>query len=152
MENETIQTTTVTYGGFWRRVLAYLLDGFVITILTSIVIGLSGTSPEVWKSGYMASQDFFYFMHNAPLSYGVMWLYYALMESSKYQATLGKMATEMIVTKEDGSKITFKDATVRFFSKILSCIILGIGFLMIIWNKKKQGLHDKLAGTIVVRK
>lgn len=79
------------------------------------------------------------------------WLYFALMESSKYQATLGKMALSMKVTDESGKRISFGRATGRHFAKFLSTIIILIGYLMIVWNKKKQGLHDKLAHTLVVK-
>jgi uncharacterized RDD family membrane protein YckC len=79
------------------------------------------------------------------------WLYYALMESSKNQATVGKLALGLKVTDEKGKRISFGRASGRFFAKILSSIILGIGFLMIAFTEKKQGLHDEIAGCLVVK-
>jgi uncharacterized RDD family membrane protein YckC len=78
-------------------------------------------------------------------------LYAALMESSSKQATLGKMALGVRVTDLDGNRIGFGKATGRHFAKILSALILGIGFLMVAFTQRKQGLHDMLAGTLVMR-
>ncbi|MBM4406123.1 MAG: RDD family protein [Chloroflexi bacterium] len=78
------------------------------------------------------------------------WLYYALMESSPRKATLGKMALGIAVTDYDGKQITFAKATGRYFGKLISVVILLIGYLMVAWTEKKQGLHDIMAGTLVV--
>ncbi len=80
------------------------------------------------------------------------WLYYSLLESSAWQATLGKKALGLEVTDLDGNRISFGRATGRFFAKIISSIILGIGYLMAGFTEKKQALHDILAGTLVIRK
>src|SRR5208282_6521696 len=79
------------------------------------------------------------------------WLYEALMESSSYQATLGKMIFGMKVTDLYGNRISFGRATGRHFAKILSGMILCIGFIMVGLTERKQGLHDLLAGTLVRR-
>jgi uncharacterized RDD family membrane protein YckC len=80
------------------------------------------------------------------------WLYYAFFEASEFQATPGKMALGLIVTDEEGVRIGFGRATGRYFGKILSGLILYIGFMMAGWTQKKQALHDILAKTLVVRK
>jgi len=87
-----------------------------------------------------------------PLIIVGQWLYYALMESSSRQGTLGKMALRIIVTDLDGKRISFGKASGRYFGKIISGIILYIGFIMIAFTEKKQGLHDMLASTLVVMK
>jgi uncharacterized RDD family membrane protein YckC len=79
------------------------------------------------------------------------WLYEAFMESSSYQATLGKMICGMKVTDLNGSRISFERATGRHFAKWLSAIILCIGYIMVGLTERKQGLHDLLAGTLVQR-
>jgi uncharacterized RDD family membrane protein YckC len=79
------------------------------------------------------------------------WAYYALMESSSMQATLGKKALGMIVTDLEGRRVSLGKATGRFFGKILSGLILGIGYIMIGFTERKQGLHDMLAGTLVYK-
>jgi uncharacterized RDD family membrane protein YckC len=80
------------------------------------------------------------------------WLYFALMESSTWQATLGKKALGLEVTDLEGKRIGFGRASGRFFGKILSVLILWIGFIMAGFTEKKQALHDMLAGTLVIRK
>jgi uncharacterized RDD family membrane protein YckC len=82
----------------------------------------------------------------------IEWLYFAGMESSAGQATLGKRALGIKVTDMSGNRITFGKATGRFFGKILSSLILLIGFLMAAFTQKKQALHDLLAGTLVVNR
>ena len=80
------------------------------------------------------------------------WLYFAVMESSTSQGTVGKMALGIKVTDTEGNKISFLRATGRHFGKIISSIILGIGYIMIAFTQKKQGLHDMLAECLVVNK
>jgi uncharacterized RDD family membrane protein YckC len=80
------------------------------------------------------------------------WLYYALLESSAWQATLGKKALGLEVTDMEGRRISFGRATGRFFAKIISALILWIGFIMAGFTEKKQALHDMIAGTLVIRK
>jgi uncharacterized RDD family membrane protein YckC len=79
------------------------------------------------------------------------WIYEAGMESSSKQATLGKMALGLKVTDEYGKRIGFARASARFFSKILSRMILMIGYIMVGFTARKQGLHDMIAGTLVMR-
>jgi uncharacterized RDD family membrane protein YckC len=72
------------------------------------------------------------------------------MESSSYQATLGKQALRLRVTGVDGEPVSFGRGSGRFFGKILSSILL-IGYLMAAFTAKKQALHDKMAGCVVIR-
>ncbi len=165
----------VTYAGFWKRFLAIIIDGIVISVIQSILFfplylffGLSFfpfMNPEKFESNFSAvsvsqtSDDFstavaitaiggIFFI--ALISTALQWLYFALMESSSKQATLGKMALGIKVTDLDGNGISFGRATGRYFGKILSGMILYIGFLMAGWTQKKQALHDLLAGCLVV--
>jgi uncharacterized RDD family membrane protein YckC len=134
---------TSMYAGFWRRVVALILDGFVVGIVTvpiSLALGAGdGTSSTTYSP------------EASSISTAISWLYYALMESSAKQATLGKLAMGIMVTDLDGRRVGFGKATGRYFAKILSALILGIGFLMAAFTERKQGLHDILAGTLVVR-
>jgi uncharacterized RDD family membrane protein YckC len=83
----------------------------------------------------------------------LQWLYYAWMESSEHQATLGKMALGLIVTDLDDRRVSFARATGRFFAKIISGLIpLAIGYIMAGFTEKKQALHDMIASTLVLRK
>jgi uncharacterized RDD family membrane protein YckC len=141
------------YGGFWIRVVAYIIDAIVLTIATipiALIFGISmmaGLDPTAVPDDATAGGNL---LANL-LSVVLGWLYYAMMESSAMQATLGKKALGMIVTDESGQRIGFGRATGRYFAKILSALILLIGFIMVAFTERKQGLHDKLAGTLVVR-
>src|SRR5690242_4773477 len=80
-----------------------------------------------------------------------LWLYEAFLLSSPYQATLRKMIFGMKVTDLYGNRISFALATGRHFAKWLSGMLLGIGYIMVGFTGRKQGLHDMLAGTLVRR-
>lgn len=137
---------TSMYAGFWRRVVAAILDGLVVSIVTvPLTLALGGGDDIGSGSGMYSSPA------ASSISIVLGWLYAALMESSSKQATLGKMAMGIIVTDLAGRRIGFGKATGRHFAKILSALILGIGFLMVAFTQRKQGLHDILAGTLVVK-
>jgi uncharacterized RDD family membrane protein YckC len=78
------------------------------------------------------------------------WLYEALMTSSSWQATLGKRAMDMMVTDMEGRRISFGRATGRYFAKWVSTLTCGIGFVIVAFTEKKQGLHDMIANTVVI--
>jgi len=81
----------------------------------------------------------------------IWWAYTAGLTSSNLQATLGKKILGLKVVDLNGNRISFGQATGRFFASILSGLILGIGYLMVAFNPKKQGLHDQIAGTFVIK-
>ena len=80
----------------------------------------------------------------------VGWLCYTILESSKLQATIGKMALGLVVTDLAGNRISFGRANGRYFSKLLSAIPLGFGFIMAGTTAQKQGLHDKISNCLVM--
>ena len=138
------------YAGFWRRGTAMAIDGVIMGIVQMVVmmvfIGgfmVGGASEDAMGGGVLVANL---------LIFVAAWLYFALMESSAKQATLGKMMIGVIVTDVDGNRISFGRATARFFGKIVSWIILMIGYLMAAFTKRKQALHDIMAGCLVVRK
>jgi uncharacterized RDD family membrane protein YckC len=130
------------YAEFWKRVVATVID----TLVFLPMIGYVGREPTVdpHVSGTMAILAVFFMV--------LMWLYYAGMESSASQATIGKMLMGIKVTDMEGNRIGFARASGRFFGKFLSKIILYIGFIMAAFTAQKQGLHDILAKTLVLTK
>mgnify|MGYP002788531953 FL=1 len=132
------------YAGFWLRFAAYLID-FVIMLIANIVVyavfGLSFLEAA-------AAPDF-----NAGdlVNFVVGIAYFAGFEASTMQGTPGKRALGMIVTDFQGNRISFLRALGRYFAKIPSAIILGIGFIMVAFTERKQGLHDMIASTLVLR-
>lgn len=158
----------MSYAGFWKRFAAYCIDAIILGVAAWLlllpILGLIGLgmadSMESMQSGEMSEEatqgmvaTFIgaYFSFLAVLTIA-SWLYFALMESSAKQATLGKMALSIIVTDVNGNRLTFGRATGRYFGKIISGLILYIGFLMVAFTEKKQGLHDMIAGSLVVNK
>jgi uncharacterized RDD family membrane protein YckC len=121
------------YAGFWLRFVAWLIDVPILAVMSTVIAVLTLGIGSL---------------------FGIIigWLYHALMESSSNQASLGKMALGLKVTDLNGNRISFGRATGRSFGRLLSGLILGVGFLMIAFTEKKQGLHDMIAGTLVVKK
>ena len=139
---QTVTGTTI-YAGFWRRVAAVLLDGLILGIIeVPITLLLVGADAYSEPTRVRPTSGLFT---------AIGWLYFALMESSPKQATVGKMSLGIVVTDLDGRRVTFGRATGRYFAKFLSLLILGIGFLMVAFTERKQGLHDILAKTLVVK-
>jgi uncharacterized RDD family membrane protein YckC len=147
----------VQYAGFWMRFAALLIDRFVLAI-PGVAIAAGFIVQLVMR--YQNVEDFelgdiWTIVRTvatlAGLIFLLQWLYFALMESSTKQATLGKILLGIKVTDMNGQRISFARASGRFFGKILSGLILSIGFMMAGFTEKKQALHDMLAGTLVVR-
>jgi uncharacterized RDD family membrane protein YckC len=141
---EVIIDSNVNYAGFWIRVGAAFIDALLVialqVVFAIIIIGtpnimLAGTSILLTLVNYIAG-----------------FLYQTLMDSSKYQGTLGKMAVGIKITGLNGERISYGKAVGRYFAKLLASIIFGIGLLMVAFDKKKQGLHDKMVKTYVVEK
>ena len=129
------------YAGFWRRFAAALLDLMIVivpVILLGIVVALV-TGP---RSTATLVADL--------CALAAFWLYFAIMESSGRQATLGKLAFGMRVTGLRGERISFTQATSRFFAKIFSALSLGVGFLIVAVTRRKQALHDMISSSLVV--
>jgi len=137
------------YAGFWRRFAAVIIDGIIFLVFISIISAVlispfsRRTSPNA-ATGAALLLNFIILISS--------WLYYTLLESSSKQATVGKMALGIIVTDLYGNRISFGRANGRYWSKILSTLILYIGFIMAGFTEKKQALHDTIASCLVVRK
>jgi len=146
----------VQYAGFWKRLAAALIDGVLLTIayfVAAFTLGfvygaVTGGGDDEMSDAAASILAYVAWAATAILG----WLYYALMESSAKQATLGKMALGIVVTDAQGRRVSFTRATGRYFGKIISCIILYIGFIMIAFTERKQGLHDIMADCLVVVK
>ena len=140
----------VEYAGFWKRFAAYILDMIIVGSVAWVVSFVIGFIIGLMFAGSFESELLILLL--VPVILILDWLYFALMESSSKQATLGKQALRIIVTDLEGRRISFGRATGRFFSKFFSIIIIYIGFIMVAFTGKKQGLHDMIAGTLVIAK
>ncbi|NGX38424.1 MAG: hypothetical protein K1000chlam2_01597 [Chlamydiae bacterium] len=138
----------MTYSSLFRRLAAFAIDCIVligIFMLGGLILGIS-----LFAAPFLALPmlGFWYFGGLLFLA----WFYYAGFESSRWQATIGKKMLGLKVVNLKGNRIGFWRATVRYFSKLLSRLILMFGFLMIFFTKKKQALHDKIARTLIIHR
>ncbi len=152
------------FAGFWLRFVAHMIDKLVLSIpsvfLAVIAVISLFTNVESMEDLEDLERiedlsELIPFLATilviAMVGVLVDWLYRALMESSSWQATLGKRALGIKVTDMNGHRISFLRASGRHFGKILSGLMLSIGFIMAGFTPKKQALHDMIAGTLVVR-
>lgn len=86
------------------------------------------------------------------LSMVVVWLYFAVFESSSRRGTPGKMLVRIVVTDSDGNRVSFIRAASRNLFKLLSFLTLLVGYAMVEFTEKKQALHDTVAGCLVTKK
>jgi uncharacterized RDD family membrane protein YckC len=145
------------YAGFWRRFVAWIIDSlvfsplFLIFLATTGMFGvIGGTNRDL--EGMATAMFGLGILALSLVAFAASWLYYTLMESSRRQATLGKMALGIIVTDLNGNRISFARANGRFFGKWVSGMIMNIGYLMAAFTEKKQALHDMLASCLVILK
>jgi uncharacterized RDD family membrane protein YckC len=118
-----------------------------VSLIIGVATGLAGRAVTMPNVGVQLVS----FLITFAFSTLANWIYEAALESSSYQATLGKMALGLKVTDLEGRRISFARATGRHFAKILSGLMFFIGFIMAGFTQRKQALHDMIAGTLVVR-
>lgn len=169
-----------TYAGFGKRYAAHMIDYVILTffcypLYSQIMRDVGrmrkflprikgrhyrtlfgeeeggGDFQSLWGGGDTTTMFFtnFFFMVTLAL---VAWCYCAGMESSPLKATLGKKLLGLEVTDEEGNRVSFLKATGRHFGKILSGMILYIGYLAMLGNDKKQTWHDSMSGCVVKEK
>lgn len=118
------------YASFLTRLFSYGIDLAIYLFIYSIVDDNTG------------SMGLFLFL---------LWTGYVVWMNGTYGATIGKMVMKLKIVKESGKKITYQDALVREIASYLSLLVLFMGYLNILWSKKKQAWHDIIAKTVVVK-
>jgi uncharacterized RDD family membrane protein YckC len=154
----------LVYAGFWLRFVAYIIDSVIVSVFAGIIIVIlifatgfgavlrnlpDNPNPDaIWQATFVVTL--------IALCIGAflgVWLYYACMESSRHQGTLGKMALGIIVTDMQLRPVSFGRASGRFFAKIITGLIpLCIGYIMAGFTAQKQALHDMIASCLVMRR
>ncbi|GIO86809.1 RDD family protein [Paenibacillus faecis] len=136
------------YDVFWRRYWAWAVDklvagigGILLSLLFFSPGRLFAESPDTAAAGVPML-----------LTLVSQCLYFSLMESSKYQATLGKMLLGIVVVNRNYERLTYGKALVRYLGRLLSALTFGIGYIMAAFTKNKQALHDLVADTYVLNK
>ena len=130
-------------GGILPRLLALIIDASLVNVAAHVVAGVLGSAAS-----------------DPAVAQGLMWLvfpivgllYFAFMESSPSQATVGKRALAVYVVGADGARLTFKRAAGRYVAKYASSTLFGIGFLMAALSGRRLTLHDRLAATRVCKR
>lgn len=154
------------YAGFWLRLVALIIDVLIIAFLESIIfipllvaLGFSffGSASELDMEdsgnivglilGIVAVAGAYWILATT-----IQILYFSFMESSKNQATIGKMAVGIKVTDMNGDRLDFTKAFLRNLCKLISNFTMAIGYIMAGFTEKRQALHDLIAGALVVKK
>ena len=154
-EGLVVQGHSIVYAGFWKRVAAVIIDGFVtsfamwaLMIPMFIVLGAGIGELATINDGTNVLLTVLYYL----MSIAIPLFYMAWMHSSSSQATLGKMAVGIKVVRTDGERISFLRAFGRYFAYMLSSMLLMIGLIMAAFTERKQALHDLMCDTLVVDK
>ncbi len=144
---QTTGAYAVEYAGFWRRFAAFFIDAIILSMVIRILFPFQGLN--FWNI-----QNAWYFVPLIAISNLVSMLItvaYSVIFWAWRGQTLGKMVMNIKVLRGDGSNITIGYALLRFLGYIVCFLMLGIGFLWIAFDSRKQGIHDKIADTVVVK-
>ena len=137
------------YAGFWLRLVSSIADGGILLIwvwILSLVFGVSITSPS------HTGDDFTIFRLFELTAIFTAWIYFAVMESSFIQATIGKLFMGIYVTDMDGDRLAFNRATIRYWLKYVTIFTFLVGFIMSAFTKKKQTVHDMIVKSLVLKR
>jgi uncharacterized RDD family membrane protein YckC len=153
------------FAGFWLRLVAAFIDGLVLLLPIALLGALlfAGTLPRIMRDrgnrALLVATIVPHVLTFLLLIIAGTWLYWALLESSSWQATLGKRALGLYVTDLEGRRATFGKASGRFFAGrglgsipylgglyfLIDCICAGV-------TDRKQAIHDMIAGCLVMRR
>ncbi|MBB6612396.1 RDD family protein [Pontibacter sp. Tf4] len=159
MPAPTIKRSSL-YGSLTSRFVAFLVDTTLLVFFYTIIFYSAGSNAQ-----HISSWD--KSMHSDGISFSellligkvlffnvyfpaVHWLYYTVLESSMKQATIGKFTLGLKVTDLRGKRISFWQANLRYFSKLLSIAPVCLGFLLMLTTRRNQTFHDYFARTVVV--
>jgi uncharacterized RDD family membrane protein YckC/ribosomal protein L40E len=148
----------IRHAGFWIRVVAYIIDGFLIGIVADMVtiplffhyIGLSFDYNSWLSSGTIPTGFWIYYLWSLLIVFLVGVVYYTF-AIGKWGRTIGKMAVKVKVVKPDGSRVSYWRAFGRGLAFYLNQFTIGFSFLIIAFTSKKRGLHDYIADTVVIK-
>ncbi len=143
------------FAGFWIRTVAYLIDSFILFLLSALLVA-------VGLFGYMAGadieafQDFHFAFYSTRwnflnlIAFAVNMTYFTWFLGWRGQ-TPGKTICGLKVLRTDGTPVSYGQAAIRTLGYTLNHLTLCLGFLWVAVDRRKQGLHDKIAGTVEIR-
>ncbi|MBO3462825.1 RDD family protein [Aetokthonos hydrillicola Thurmond2011] len=138
-------TPLIKYAGFWRRLAADFIDKTILIVCSLFLEFIQFGAPDSKNEAEFWGRIIAYYVL-------LGFLYCPVMESSRYQGTLGKMVLGIIVTDMNGNKVSWEQAVKRYISKLLSYITIFIGFFIGGFTNRRQTLHDKVSRCLVIRK
>jgi len=138
----------IIYASLKQRFLASLIDVLILLIPDLIISNRIGGSDLLWE--IIHGHYYFYSIVGELIQLIIGWLYFALQESGKLQATIGERMMKIKVSDMNYDRISFTKASIRYFSEYISALMLCTGYFIMLWDKKNQNLHDKIAGTLVL--
>ena len=150
------------YAGFWLRVVAFVIDSIVLSVLYLLVIiplydallppAAIAMDPDLPAQGQSLFDQVLKPDVSLLILIVVAIVYYAIMEASRHQGSLGKLALELKVTDAQGGRLSFSKSVIRKASKLLSAALLLLGDLAAAFTRRKQALHDLIAGAFVLKR
>ncbi len=148
------------YAGFWLRVVAFIIDSIVLSVLYLLLIlplyDYLVPQPAIDTGFTTQGTTLVQQIWMPDVSQVVLLLvgiaYYAVMEASRHQASLGKLALELKVTDAAGDRLSLSRSVLRNASKLISALLLMAGYLAAAFTRRKQAIHDLIAGALVLKR
>ncbi len=137
------------YAGFWLRSVAAAFDGGILLLAMRLLGWVFNLNYATLEPTELELNNIGVFEAGSIL---VGWIYYAVMESSAPQATVGKLFLGIYVTDTAGERLSFVRASLRYWMKFVSAVILLLGFLLAAFTRHKQALHDMVANSLVLKR
>lgn len=131
------------FAGFWIRLVALLVDEVLLNVVSTVLFSAAGLGGLPWPP---QSPLNVYNLVGLLLSlayYGGFWTWRG--------QTPGKMLVGVKIVKTNGSPLGLSDSVIRYVGYIVSSITLGLGYLWVAFDQRKQGFHDKIASTYVIK-
>jgi uncharacterized RDD family membrane protein YckC len=140
------------YGGFWRRFAAWFVDRVVLLFPLQIITVLMGL-PTTFSLRPIPESETGRYFAGMVLMLALQWLYAAVLESSRWQGTLGTQLLDLCVTDVAGRRVSFGRASGRYFGWFMSFFLCGgLGYFFNLWTSRRQTLHDQVSGCVVTRR
>jgi uncharacterized RDD family membrane protein YckC len=130
-------TATSEKAGFWIRFIAIFVDGIILGIISNVVGNLIFQGEPIRSNGLSTLLGLVYYVY--------FW------SAAGEGRTPGMRIFNLKVVKTDGSMLTYAGAFIRYVGLIISCLVFLIGVIWVAFDPNKQGWHDKIAGTYVIR-
>ena len=143
------------YGSIWARIGGGLIDLLIVLIISSVILFFWGFFIGIKNTDLNLSAEEQAIMWKARgLLVGLLvdLIYTVVLQTSNKQATLGQSAFDLIITKNNGEQANFGQILIRYLISIPSSLILKMGYVIAIFTKRKQTLHDLIANTVVLEK